>query len=967
MVDRRRTARLAIALVLAGPLGWGAWSTWSLWSDHRQAAEALRQARVDVAVGRWDAARDRLADLSARDPGRGDVEFLLGMCEASAGRVDAALAAWGRVPRQSDEAPQAAIRRARLALESGRFAVAERALADAPLGVAAESMPLRLRLWLSTARVDDLRDQFRDDATRDPNPETLNQLWLLDTVPFPIDQVGGLLDKAGRDAPDDDRVWLGRANLARLAGRPDEADAWLARCETRRPDDPAVAHARFLWAMATDRPDHAAWALAKIPETDRRPLDLLNLRGKRAMAKGDTEAARGFLEATLRREPGDVETLEQLTSLVRRSGPPGRLAELLARKVEIDRGFDDYREFMAKAGGPGKGADAAPIAERLGRRFDARIWWELARRQGEPGAAAALARLDAEAAVPPVDRSLAGLAIGSDRPAGSKDTPPAPAITFHDEAESAGLRFVHRSDRSPLRRLPETMSGGVGLLDYDGDGRLDIYAVQGGRLRPDPDTSEPSGGDRLFRNMGDGTFEDTSVASGIAAMPRGYGHGVAVGDYDGDGQPDLFVTRWRSYALYHNKGDGTFEDATDRAGLGGDRDWPTSAAFADLDEDGDLDLYVCHYLAWDFDAPPCEQPSRPGHFYCTPRQFPALADHLFRNDGGRFIDATAEAGIVDRDGRGLGVVAADLDDDGKVDLYVANDMTANALYHNLGGLRFQEVAIASGVGSSGDGGYQAGMGIACGDLDGDGLIDLAVTNFHGESTTFYQDLGRLQFADRTRAVGLALPSRFLLGFGASFLDVDNDGRLDLATANGHVNDFRPDLPYEMPGQLLLGGDRGRLTDVSARAGACWAVPRLGRGLVVGDLDDDGRPDLVVLAQDAPLALFHNDGPAGHWLTFCLEGTASNRDAIGAKVILTAEGRRRVATRFGGGSYQSAGSPRLHFGLGRATRAEAVEVRWPSGRVDSYKDIAADRGYLIREGADRPEPLLPAPQHRVSHL
>jgi hypothetical protein len=443
-------------------------------------------------------------------------------------------------------------------------------------------------------------------------------------------------------------------------------------------------------------------------------------------------------------------------------------------------------------------------------------------------------------------------------------------------------------------------------------------------------------------------------------MPGGYGHGVAVGDYDNDGHPDLFVTRWGSYALYRNKGDGTFEDMSERTGLHGPRDWPTSAAFADLDGDGDLDLYVCHYLDWDSQrSHPCPDPDRPNaYLYCVPRGFEARPDHVFRNDSGRFVDVTSAAKIVDRDGRGLGVVVADLDGDQRPDIFVANDMTANFLFRNMGGFRFEEVGESAGVGSSGEGGYQAGMGIACGDLDGDGRPDLAVTNFYGESTSLFVNLGDGLFADRTAASGLRVPSRYVLGFGAYFLDANNDGRLDLATVNGHVNDYRPTIPYAMPAQLFLGTGGGRLADVSESAGACWQVPHVGRGMAVGDIDNDGWLDLLFVSEGEPLVYFHNQGSTGHFITFKLEGSApgSNRDAVGARLSLTAGGRRQVVERIGGGSFLSASDDRLHLGLGDSAKIEGVEVRWPSGHISRYPEMPVDTAYLLREGQAQATPL-----------
>jgi hypothetical protein len=674
--------------------------------------------------------------------------------------------------------------------------------------------------------------------------------------------------------------------------------------------------------------------------------------------------------------PGETEALDRLASMAWESGDRERAHDYRRRKAALDAAKDRYRLLLDGTITPSQFAELSSLAESLGRYFEAEGWWTLRARfaPSDGSAMEALSRLQRRpgGSNPPRGVTLAQLLADVDpelRGDANRTEPTRPSATirsprFEDRAEAAGLRFVFENGRSPQRQIPETTAGGVGLLDYDGDGWLDVYLVQGGVFPPDP--AHPSTGDRLFRNRGDGTFEDRSASSGIAGLSRGYGHGVTVGDFDNDGRPDLFLTRWRGYALYRNRGDGTFEDVTERTGLGGDRDWPTSAAFADLDNDGDLDLYVCHYLVWDEKHPTlCKRTTvaaasdrvEPGqdHNYCTPRPFPALPDHLFRNDRGRFVEVTVEAGIVDPDGRGLGVVAADLDEDGWVDLFVANDTTANYLWHNKGGMKLEEFGVTAGVACNAAGAYQAGMGTAVGDLDGDGRPDLFVTNFYGESTTFYRNLDAGIFSDQTVRIGLAGPTRFLLGFGISLLDANNDGRLDLAIADGHVNDDRPDYPYAMPALLLTGAQDGHLAEVTPSADDPWAVPRVARGLAVGDLDNDGRVDVLLVAQKSPLAYLHNQTTGGHWLTFLLEGTASNRDAIGAVVTLTAGGRRRREWRYGGGSYQSTSDPRIHFGLDEEL-IEQVEVRWPSGRIDRYGRLQVDRGYRLREGESIASPL-----------
>ena len=362
-------------------------------------------------------------------------------------------------------------------------------------------------------------------------------------------------------------------------------------------------------------------------------------------------------------------------------------------------------------------------------------------------------------------------------------------------------------------------------------------------------------------------------------------------------------------------------------------------------------------MLWDPENPQLCWNKNGDPIYCEPRKVKPAPDHVFRNDGGRFVDVTTTAGFAEVGGRGLGVVAADLDGDHRIDLYVANDGTANYLYRNRGNFHFEEVGQEAGVAGNAEGGYQAGMGVACGDLDGDGRPDLMVTNFYGESTTFYKNLGQGLFADRSAASGIGLATRYVLGFGIAFADVNNDGCLDVMIANGHVNGSAPTFRYPMPSQLHEGRSDGRFVDVSQRAGAPWNVPRVGRGLAAGDLDNDGRCDALIVAQDRPLAYFHNHTrESGRFVTLRLEGTASNRDAVGALVTVTAGGRQQVAQRVGGGSYMSANDSRLHFGLGSSDRVEKVEVRWPSGKTDQWLSLPAGTGYSLREGDPMPRSL-----------
>ncbi|MFO0960628.1 MAG: FG-GAP-like repeat-containing protein [Isosphaeraceae bacterium] len=948
----------------------------------RRAGRDLVEARRLMEAERFDVAHRLLIRIPAGREADAEVAYRLGVCEHALGDPRTALKRWEQVgPKNPWTLPAALAAAQTFVGDLGRLADAEEALERALPGAEADGVELRhtlSQIYFLQGRRDDMRRLIEQGWRWAPDPVAeLHDHWRTDNATPLVEYIRQEIEHAAIQAPDDDRIWLARAFLAIQGGKLDDAAIWLDRCARRRPDDAAVWRARLDLARQSDDLPGAEEALRHLGAADFPADERLAWQAWLASRRGDADAERRALETLVDRWPGRTRELDRLAELEWADGRPERVAELRARKADADRLKERYLRMLEdRAIEPDAFAELGRLAGSLGRTFEAEGWWTLAIRQADntEEARKALARLRERPAEPPspsgttlaqalgvaessAARQAGRIHEGLPPVTGPKSGPIVPS--FRDDAESTGLRFVLNNGRSYHHQMPETTCGGVALLDFDGDGWMDVFAVQGGEFPPDP---ERAGGDRLFRNRGDGTFDDVTESSGIAGLVRGYGHGVTVGDFDNDGHPDLFLTRWRAYQLLRNRGDGTFEDATEAAGLGGDRDWPTSAAFADLDNDGDLDLYVAHYLAWDSDNPMlCRRKPKPNeadlperHYdYCMPHPFPALPDHLFRNDGGRFVDVTAEAGIVDPDGRGLGVVAADADGDGLLDLFVANDTTANYLWHNLGGMKFEEIGFASGVACNAGGTFQAGMGTAFGDLDGDGLPDLLVTNFYGESTSFFRNLGGGMFADQTNGIGLAVPSRFLLGFGLVLFDANNDGRLDLATANGHVVDDRPDFPWEMPALLVIGGGPGgKLIDVSRQAGDPWQVVRMGRALASCDLDNDGRPDLLLAGQNEPLAYFHNQTrDTGRFVTLQLEGAGpgSNRDAIGASVTIEAGGKTFRGWRTGGGSFQSASDPRLHLGLGGAERVDRVEVRWPSGKVETYPGIEPGRGYRICEG------------------
>ena len=530
------------------------------------------------------------------------------------------------------------------------------------------------------------------------------------------------------------------------------------------------------------------------------------------------------------------------------------------------------------------------------------------------------------------------------------------AITYTDVATSSGLTFTHYSPLTPERHLHLFMGSGLGWLDYDQDGWSDLYFCQGAvwppRAEPEHDLSHSN---QLFRNR-QGRFENVTVACGLTNFE--YSMGVAVGDFDNDGFPDLYVSAFGPDSLYRNMGDGTWSEVTGQPVLNDNR-FSASCSWSDIDGDGDLDLYVTNYLKIDPAKYPLCSHVENGKRYpggCHPHYQPHDFDLLIRNDGdGSFSDITKAAGLLAESPRaGLGVVSGDFDDDGDQDFYVANDTVNNQLWVNSGNGTFTDEAIPMGVAVNGLGVAGAGMGLAAGDVDGDGRTDLFVTNYFNETNTLYRNDG-VAFTDVTAEYGLAAPSRQRLGFGTSLVDADNDGWLDLFVANGHVQSYPPELdrktPFAQLPQLFRNQQGGRFQEVSSAAGPYFRRAIVGRSSAVADYDHDGRLDLAVLHLNGPAALLHNDGSGGgHSLTLRLIGRTGNRDAIGARVETRVGDRHLVRSCQGSQGYLSTDDRRIHIGLGDALRADSVSVRWPSGRVESWEATAAGQLRTLVEGS-----------------
>lgn len=553
----------------------------------------------------------------------------------------------------------------------------------------------------------------------------------------------------------------------------------------------------------------------------------------------------------------------------------------------------------------------------------------------------------------------AGGAGGQNRP-----TPDARATAsgeaFVDVTQKVGLNFQYKASHTSKKYLLETMGAGVALFDYDNDGRLDIFLVNGAPLadptpkKTIPIKTGPEYWNRLFHQRSDGSFEDVTEKAGLQGT--GYGMGVAVGDYDNDGFEDLYVTAYGGNKLYHNNGNGTFTDVTEKAGVAGEG-WSTSAAWIDLDGDGFLDLVVLRYLDWDFDDVWCGEHKEGYRAYCHPDFFKPIPPLVYHNNkDGTFTEVGQKLGLA-KPGKGLGLAIADYDRDGHIDFFVANDSMTEFLYHNKGNGTFEDVALDSQVAVDIDGRTYAGMGVDFADYNNDGWPDIVVTDLANQRYAIYQNSGDGSFNYVTPSSGLGAITVSHSGWGVRFLDYDNDGWKDLLIAQGHDLDTieltYPNLHYREP--LLLARNTGHgFVDVSQQSGSVFRLPWIARGMAIGDLDNDGRLDAVITTNDGPVHVLHNETATNnHWLLLKLVGHRSNRDAIGAEVAIATASGRQFATVSTASSYLSASDKRVHFGLGKDAVVQKVEIRWPSGTRQILTNVKPDQILEVNEPSEQP--------------
>ena len=930
------------------------------------------------------------------EPGSRDALLLKGRAAGSAGKTDSALQYLEQI--EDDESTRSVEARcvAGLLLQnSSRLKQAEtqfrRALRQDPQNRVANEYLAHLML-VSTQFAKMVPHELaliRDGVI---SPRRLSLLSLSDRRTVHPD--ASFLQKCYSVDPDDPLVLLGRADLQISEHKYGQAERTLRRLLRT---DPQCVEAQVrlgeILAAAGAESDFLVWHTSLPKSMDDHPGIWIN---RAAWAQQHNEmpvAIRCYAEA-VRRDPAHQQANYRLgRSLESQNHSDSAL--FLRRSHDLQRYASAVHAINAKTDQADREIDqsllAARLAESLGMYWESYAWFNLAlkldavNKDAASGRSRLQTRLTSELPLrrsdprnnPALDFDLTGFPLPQwtgdhqlDSSTGSQ-TRKLHRVIFDDQAEDVGVNFQYFNDNDPgihgLTRLYQFTGGGTGVLDFDGDGWPDIYLTQGCRVETDDEKSPNSDSDtgthfdHLFRNRGDGRFEDVTTSSGLAES--GYSQGVTVGDYDSDGFPDLYVGNLGRNRQYRNNGDGTFTDVTDIAATGGD-DWTTSCLMADLNGDALADVYSVNYLSGRevFDTV-CRDISGERHA-CAPAQFPAAQDRLYLNLGdGHFRDVTTDSGIQVPEGKGLGVLAADFDGTGMLNLFIANDLVANFYFVNQtssvgNDLRFKEQALPMGLAYNRDGYSEACMGVAAGDTDLDGQSELFVTNFYDESNTLYRRQPNGQFVDDSKRAGLGDPSVNLLGFGTQFLDGELDGALDVMITNGHVNvPNNPKVAWQMPPQYF--SNRGDGEFVERRPGSVgpyFGGRYLGRGMARIDWNRDGLEDVIISHLDSPAALLSNTTTsAGHYLAVRLRGTQSNRDAIGASAIMTLGGTTLHRQLTAGDGYHASNQRLLTFGLGDHTQIDRLEIRWPSGLKVTVIDPPIDSEILLIE--QHPQPFV----------
>jgi tetratricopeptide (TPR) repeat protein len=969
----RRLFALAALLAVSAAVLLG---TWRRPRSSTAVDEHVRQGLAAAEAGDNTAALEHLDAALAANPTHAQALLYRGQVAYTLGRVEEAREYFQRVPDAPANIAAAARYAEGVLLVSQGYARAGEALLRRAAAQNPGYLPPRERLvelYAVQMRRDEIRREL--DAIRRLRPWSLEELVLYtlasERVARPEDGIRQLQSFLQAEPDDVDHQFTLALYLV-VAERYDESAQLLESLLRRHPEDTrAAGMLAELYARQNDDA-RALLALARVGSSARPEFWYYRAAGRLWLRQGEWRLAADCLREAARLDPEDLTVAHQYGMALSRLDPEQAkvqfarselLDRIMSQSARIpNRNHESVQPLIAIVG------DVADALFQLERYREAAYWFDhvlMLDRTVEPaqrGLETAAARAQARKRQPQPAETPHAFAsalewsrlhenlrqaaerVRAEQPQLAREPAPG-AIVLRDVHEEAGLDFQYFNGDTGFKYLLESMGGGVAVLDYDLDGWPDLYFPQGCAIPYQPD--DVTHQDRLFRNRGDGRFDDVTQWAGLG--DNRYGQGCAVGDYDNDGDPDLFVANYGQSVLYRNNGDGTFSDATNVLGLTKDH-WASSAGFADLDCDGALDLYVATYV----DSLKVCRAANGQIATCDPDNFTAEQDLLFHNrEDGTFAEVAQASGIHAPDGKGLGLMVADFDRDSWPDVYVANDGTPNFLFRNKsqpGKLAFEEIAGLAGVAVNGDGQAEGSMGIACADLDGDSQLDLYVTNFVDEQNTAYRNLGQMFFQDASRQTGLNAISLPMVGFGVQPMDLDWDGRPDLLVANGHIDDFRfRNERWKMPTQVFRNVDAGKFEDASAAAGPYFKQEFLGRGVARLDWDKDGDEDAVVVHQDAPLALLSNETPnQGHWLAFRLHGVTSNRDGVGAKLEVHTSQAVQHGEMVSGDGFYASNERRISLGLGGVDSVDRVVIRWPSGVVQEIAQPQVDMTHDVLE-------------------